>query len=521
MSQFWPVAHVVELHWHTPPLQSGVPPPHAEQVPLVPHAAGVVPAAQVPVLAPAAMEQQPPLHVPVQVAPQAPFTHASFAGQSLSAVQTHLPAALHVGAPAPQTAHAPLAPHAAAVEPNEHVPEVAPAAIEQQPPLHVPVHVVPHTPLTHAWFVGHWLSELQPHGPVARLGKHTGEVPLQVTHVFPEPPQAFGSFPPTQVPLLPLVIWQHPPVHGTLAEHAVSQVCAELHATFVAQSVLAELHPHVPPNPLDVATQAVPTLAPTQLWHAPPVSPHAACDVPIEHVPGVAPLAPEQHPPLHIWVESLQAVVHELVLGSQAIPSGQSAATLQPHDPVATMHAAPASAATQLTHAVPGAPHAVAVSGEAHFAPLQQVPLHAWLAEQVVVHACELRSHASPAAQSLLAEHPVVPVSPPPPSGDPPSSGIPPSMPASPGVPPSESVLESPAMVASGSDAAPSGAPPSIASFKLSRPSARSHPDTDAAIRRMDVARIHEADDFICRSPRRGETNRSAWGERSPKRATH
>jgi hypothetical protein len=63
------------------------------------------------------------------------------------------------------------------------------------------------------------------------------------------------------------------------------------------------------------------------------------------------------------------------VATSHASPLGQSLATLQPHAPVAAMHCAPASPATQLLHIAPAAPHAVSVSGDAQVVPLQHVPL--------------------------------------------------------------------------------------------------------------------------------------------------
>jgi hypothetical protein len=206
-------------------------------------------------------------------------------------LHTHVSEAPHVGVVVPvHTEHVSLdAPHAPFPLPPTHVPDVAPGAIEQHPPLHVPWHVVPQTPPMHAWFVGHWLSAVHPQTPVGSpLGKHPGVPPPQLAHAPPFDPHAFGAVPPTHVPVdAPAAISQHPPVHATEAEHVVSQVWEALHATSGAQSVLAVLHPHVPPDPPEPATHALPTLVPLQLWHAPPVSPHAVASVPRTHVPTV------------------------------------------------------------------------------------------------------------------------------------------------------------------------------------------------------------------------------------------
>jgi hypothetical protein len=108
-----------------------------------------------------------------------------------------------------------------------------------------------------------------------------------------------------------------------------------------------------------------------------------------------------QHPPLHSWVAE-QAVVHWCVVVSQASPCAQSPATLHPQWPVAVMQAPPPpSTATQLVHIVPTTPHALAVSGEAQVVPLQQVPLHASVAEQALEHVCVVVLHACPEGQPL------------------------------------------------------------------------------------------------------------------------
>ena len=79
----------------------------------------------------------------------------------------------------------------------------------------------------------------------------------------------------------------------------------------------------------------------------------------------------------------------------------------------------PPSAARQLVHIVPETPHAFALSGEAQVAPLQQVPLHASVAEQVleqtwiaVLHACPEGQLLGPVQPASAASGPAsVPVS--------------------------------------------------------------------------------------------------------------
>jgi hypothetical protein len=61
-------------------------------------------------------------------------------------------------------------------------------------------------------------------------------------------------------------------------------------------------------------------------------------------------------------------------------------------------------------HAPPELPHALGVAPAPHVPLSQQPPLHAWLAEHVVVHACVLPSHAWSLGQSVAALHPHAPV---------------------------------------------------------------------------------------------------------------
>jgi hypothetical protein len=219
-----------------------------------------------------------------------------------------------------------------------------------------------------------------------------GVQPAQIPPVFPH---SSMTVPPTQVPdVPPSSNWQHPPAHGTAAEQAVSHVCVPaLQTTFVGQSVLAVVHPHVPP--LAPATHLFPTLAPAHAWQAPPLSPQAVTRSPVWQTPSVPPSAPSQQPPLQSCVDE-HAVVQLCVVALHASPLGQSLATLQPQTPVVVMHCAPASPATQLLHIVPGAPQAVAVSGAAHVVPLQQVPLQGCVELHVAVQVWEPRSQASP-----------------------------------------------------------------------------------------------------------------------------
>jgi len=68
--------HVPEaVHWGVFPVQTA----HVPLVPQASFAAVPVPAEHVPDVASAAIEQQPPLHVPTHVVPHAPPTHAWFA----------------------------------------------------------------------------------------------------------------------------------------------------------------------------------------------------------------------------------------------------------------------------------------------------------------------------------------------------------------------------------------------------------------------------------------------------------
>ncbi len=311
-----------------------------------------------------------------------------------------MPEALHAGAlPEHEAQSPPLTPHAesAAVPvPAEHWP------LPQQPPLQVPVQAVPHVPFTHAWFAGHWLSELQPH---CSFDRHAGALCAQLAQTLPPEPHALAVVPPTQIPVVAGgVISKHRRARP-LEEHVVAHAAGGGAARDVGGASGRDVHPHAPPKPPANATHALPTLAPAQLVHAPPLLPHAVGTIPPAQTPNAPPSAPAQQPPLHPC-DALHAVVHALVFRSQACPWGQSLAALHPQVPELAMQAAPAARATQLEHNAPRAPHAVDVSGEAHVVPLQQVPLHGWLLEQSAVQVCVATSQACPLGHELAAEHP-------------------------------------------------------------------------------------------------------------------
>jgi hypothetical protein len=120
-----------------------------------------------------------------------------------------------------------------------------------------------------------------------------------------------------------------------------------------------------------------------------PLAPHAVEPEPPAHIP------PEQQPPLHGCVDE-QLVVQVWLVPSQAEPIGQSAAELQPHAPPpdTVRQTEPSALPMQVPHAVPVAPQLVVEVPLAQVEPLQQPPLHGCVDEQVLVHWCEVASHA-------------------------------------------------------------------------------------------------------------------------------
>lgn len=141
---------------------------------------------------------------------------------------------------------------------------------------------------------------------------------------------------------------------------------------------LPDAHEHVPPlGQVEVQSSQTPLVP-----QAPSVFP--ALQVPL--------VAAEQQPPLHVCVDEHE-VVQALVVVSHASSVGQSVATVQPHLPL-DRHESPELPPTHETQAAPVSPHAACVLPVAHVVPLQHPPLHGWVAEQVVVHAPVVVSHA-------------------------------------------------------------------------------------------------------------------------------
>ena len=114
----WPLGQAAPVvpQTHAPLLQLSAAIPQVTQTrPLLPHAATVLPATQVP------LEQQPPLQglVGLHAEVQVPLLHASSAGQSVSALQPQRPLAKHTW-PAPLvtqlTQAAPPVPQVAVLE---------------------------------------------------------------------------------------------------------------------------------------------------------------------------------------------------------------------------------------------------------------------------------------------------------------------------------------------------------------------------------------------------------------------
>jgi hypothetical protein len=305
--------------------------------PLMPHAACVVPGAQV------VLSQQPPLQVCVaeQVVVQlcAVVSHAVCDGQSVAALQPQVPP------PAIGRHRLPVVPdgHARHAPPDEpHALALVPATqllvASQQPPLQVspPAHVATHwCEVLHACSTGQSLEVLQPHDELAAMHAWPTAALVQSMQVMPEAPHAVVVLPAAQVPPL-----QQAPLHGWLAEHEVMQVLVVvLHDEPAGQS-LGPLQPHAPPPA--IATHTMPMLVMVvQLVQAAPFEPQPVAAVPPTHEPDW------QQPPLQILVAS-HAAPHRCVVRSQASPALQSVDALQPHMPA--MHTCPLSFALQSGH---------------------------------------------------------------------------------------------------------------------------------------------------------------------------
>jgi hypothetical protein len=131
---------------------------------------------------------------------------------------------------------------------------------------------------------------------------------------------------------------------------------------------------------------------------------------PVPHSAGVFPATQmrSQHPPLHGWL-ALQVVVHAFDVGSQAWPTGQSAAELQPQACVLATQPWPPLDEVQSTHAAPGGPHADGDVPGWHMPLTQQAPWQGMLGLHAVTHARLPTSHAEPAGQSATAMQPQLP----------------------------------------------------------------------------------------------------------------
>ncbi len=209
----------------------------------------------------------------------------------------------------------------------------------------------------------------------------------------------------------PVVVSQHPPLHGCVASHATPHWPLALHASSVAQSA-ADAQPQA------LATHALSSAWPAQLAHAPPAAPHDAALVSVAQKPTVPPSAKSQHAPLHGCAPS-HVEVHvpglpEVPLHAPDAAFGHSVSAEHPHEPppVCGSHVSPMLLPKHDAHTAPPAPHApVAVPAvQKPTVPpsvmSQHPPLHGWLAEHAVTHDFVATSHAWPVAQSAAVAHP-------------------------------------------------------------------------------------------------------------------
>jgi hypothetical protein len=249
-----------------------------------------------------------------------------------------------------QSEQSPVVPQASSAVPSWQVPLVA---AEQQPAGQgLPEsQVKTQRSLVQAEAVaGQSAMEVHPHCPPPVTAMQTSPaVPAansagQSEQVPPSLPHVASAVPATQVPLS-----QQPPLQVWVAVQVVVQVLVVVSQALPAGQSAAVLQPQAP-----LARQAVPSAwlvqSPQTTW---PVSAQRAVVSPGSQVPLVA---AEQQPPLQTWVE-LQAVPQVLVLVSQALPVGQSAAALQPQAPL--RHRLPAAALVQSTQAPPSGAQAV------------------------------------------------------------------------------------------------------------------------------------------------------------------
>jgi hypothetical protein len=290
---------------------------------------------------------------------------------------------VHPHVPPPVTArHAvPVVPFAHTsqdVPPVPHAPTPVPPTqvgvawvVSQHPPLHgFTEQFVEQRPLTpHAEPRGQSLAFVHPQATPVQTWPFV--FVEQSMHVAPAAPHALGV-PPPHVPVLPLTMLQHDPVHAWLAEHVVVHVRGVPVAPHAAPASpddaqsLALAHPQAPP-PV-TAMHLVPTLSPAHVPHAVPPVPQASSAAPLVHEPDA------QQPPLHASPTS--HVVEHWCAPLHACPTGQSLALAQPHVPPfgPVTHAAPASPAHP-PHIAPPKPQCAADSVVSHVVALQHVPL--------------------------------------------------------------------------------------------------------------------------------------------------
>jgi hypothetical protein len=224
---------------------------------------------------------------------------------------------------------------------------------------------------------------------------------------IPVEPQASAAVPTMQVPLV--AAEQQPDGQGVLESQAKVQrpVVVSQDVALAGQWVVL-VHPHCPPP--DTATQRLPAVPAAnsagQSEQAPPSVPHVAAAVPGTQLPL------SQQPPLQVWV-ALQEMVQVLLVVSQALPAGQSAAVLQPQAPLARQ-TVPLALLTQLPQTVwPVSAQRAEVSPGSQVPAVvaeQQPPLHGCVELQAVPQVLVVVSQALPVGQSPTVLQPQLPL---------------------------------------------------------------------------------------------------------------
>jgi hypothetical protein len=219
--------------------------------------------------------------------------------------------------------------------------------------------------------------------------------PGQLAHAPPVEPHALFETPMVHAPNV-----QQPPLHEVCVAppHEPEHLCMLVSQLVMAAQSVGWLQPHTP------EMHAKPFGLPLQLAHRPEL-PHADAVVP----PAQVPAAVLQQPPLHSCVE-LQLLVHWCVDTLHAVLAGQSAVTLQPHEPAT--HCEPLELPAQLTHtpAVPQVPAALPGWQVPPEADEQQPLLHSCVELHAVVHLLVEVLHAVLSGQSAVPLQPQVPV---------------------------------------------------------------------------------------------------------------